>query len=124
MPTGDHGVAGLDRLVHGVVAHERLAVVLLEDEALEGDVTWSTLELEGLEHAVGGLVAVEHAVEAVGIALVVAVDVAPAAAVARLPALDRHLVLARAEPLHQQVWVGVGAEDEVARGVELAGRCR
>src|SRR5689334_11955011 len=89
-PALDHGVASLDRLVDGVVADRRLAVTLLEHELLERDVPWGTLELEGLEHAVRRLLAMEDPVEAPGIALVVAVDEAPRAAVTRLPAVDRH----------------------------------
>jgi hypothetical protein len=64
---------------------------------------------------------VEHPVEAVGVALVVAVHVPPAAAVADVVDVDVHLVLARAEPLLEQVRLGVGPEDELTGGVELAG---
>ena len=51
----------------------------------------------------------------------VGVDVAPVAAVADLPPLDGHLVLAGAEPLDEQLGIGVGLEHEVSRRVELAG---
>src|SRR3990172_6632403 len=80
----DHGVAGLDRLVDGVVPHERPAVALDELEGLERDMARCTLELERLEHPLLGLRTVEDAVEAVGV-LRVAVDEPPPATVAGLP---------------------------------------
>jgi hypothetical protein len=50
----------------------------------------------------------------------VLVDVAPAAAGPRLPRVDDHLVLARAEPLDEELRLRPGLEDELARGIELA----
>src|SRR5689334_15502814 len=63
----------------------------------------------------------EYAVETPGVALVVAVDEPPRAAVADVPAVDRHRVLAGTEPLHEQLGLGVGAKDDVARSVEFTG---
>jgi hypothetical protein len=51
----------------------------------------------------------EDAVEPIGLAIAVAMGVVPSAPVANIPALDRHLVLPRPEPLDEEVRVGVGA---------------
>src|SRR5206468_2705899 len=63
---------------------------------------------------------VEDAVEAEGVAGVVAVDVAVRAAIAQVPLLDRHLVLARPQPLLHEVRLRVGTVEEVRRRLELA----
>jgi hypothetical protein len=76
-------------------------------------------ELEGLEHAVHRLVAVEHAVEPVLVAVCVPVGVPPGAAIANVPAIDRHREATGTQPLHDQLGIAVGAEQEIARGVEL-----
>ena len=77
------------------------------------------LELEGLEHPLLGLRAVEDAVEAVGV-LAVAVDEPPTAAVTRLPDLDLHDVLAGPEPLLEELGVDVRPIDQRSRRGELA----
>src|SRR3984885_10990823 len=58
--------------------------------------------------------------EAVAVALSIALRVAPGAAVAGLVPVDGHGQVPGAKPLHQQVRVGVGTEHQVARRAELA----
>jgi hypothetical protein len=103
---------GLDR---------RPAVVLLERQRIERHVPGRSLELERLDHPVRRRRPVEHAMEAVLVALVVPVDVPPAAAIADVVLVDDHLVLAGTQPLLDQLGVRVRPKDQVARRVELAG---
>ncbi len=79
------------------------------------------LELEGPDDAVRGRRAVVDAAERVLVAVGVPVDEAPHAAVAGLVPVDGRGQPARAEPLHEQLRIGVGAEEELARRVELPG---
>src|SRR5215469_12278591 len=61
--------------------------------------------------------ATEGVVAAVGVPLLVA----PGAAIPQVEAVDGHGQRARREPLHEQVRIGVRAEEEIARRVELPG---
>jgi hypothetical protein len=62
----------------------------------------------------------EHAVEPVLVPVLIAVDVAPRAAIAGVVALDDHRQSTWSEPLHQQLRVDMRAEDDVPRRIELA----
>src|SRR5690625_1005822 len=62
----------------------------------------------------------EDAVEAVLVAVRIDMHIPPGAAIAHLEAVDPHGHLARPKPLHHQLRVGPGAEEEVARGVKRA----
>ena len=99
----------------------RAAAGWLEGGGLERDVARRAFELEGPDHAVDGRLAMEDAVEAELIAVGVAMDEAPAAAITELVVVEGHAVLAGAHPLGQELRVGVGAEEHLWRGVEAPG---
>src|SRR5258707_3497076 len=61
--------------------------------------------------------AVEPNLAAVGVAM----GVAPPASVTDVEIIDGHSHPARPKPLHEQLWIGIGAEDQLARRIELPG---
>src|SRR5258705_7859639 len=61
--------------------------------------------------------AVEPKLAAVGVAM----EVAPSAGITDIEIFDGHRHSARPKPLHEQLWIGIGAEDELARRGELPG---
>src|SRR4051812_33618635 len=71
-PARDHGVTRLDRLMSGMDPNKRPIAARHEDQRVEGDVTGRALELECLRHPGHGRLAVEDAMERVGVALGVA----------------------------------------------------
>src|SRR5580658_8420759 len=73
---GDHRVTVLDRLEGRRRAQQRLAAALGQRRGLQADMTGRALELEGLHDAIWRRVAVEDAMEAVGAALGVGLQVA------------------------------------------------
>src|SRR5262249_24567659 len=96
-----------------------LAAVFLEGGRLQRDVARKTLELEGPDDAIWARRAMVDAVEGGRVAVGVPVDEAPRAAVADLETVDGHGQRPRPEPLHEQLRLGEGAEDELRRRVEL-----
>src|SRR4051812_39308027 len=80
----DHRVAVLDALVHRVAAQDRPPVALLERDRVQRDMAGRALELEGLDHRIRRRHAMEDAVKAVFGAVLLAMDVAPRAAVANV----------------------------------------
>src|SRR5215467_6899097 len=114
-------VTVFDRLENRVLGQQGLAAEFLEGDGPHRDVARQALELEGLHDAGQRRRAVEDAVESVLVAVDVPVDVAPPAAVMQVKVVDGHRQLAWPEPLHQQVRIGVGAEEKFPRGGELSG---
>ena len=94
---------------------------LVSVERLHRDVARRALVLEGPHDALRRRVAVEDPVEPVLVALGVGVHEAPLAAVADVVLFDGHGQVARAEPLLQQLRLGVRAVHQVPWRVELAG---
>jgi hypothetical protein len=92
---------------------------VLEHELLQGDAVRHALEGERLDDELVRPHLVEAATEAV-LLTVLRVHVAVGAAGAAVEVVDRHGEVPRAEPLDEEVRVGVGAEHLLRRGVELA----
>jgi hypothetical protein len=92
---------------------------VLQHGRVERHVSRVPLELEGLDHPVGGGVTVEDAVEPEAVALVVLVDVAPPSAVAELVGVDLHLVATGSQPLREQLRLPVRPEDDIAGSFHL-----
>src|SRR5260221_2012370 len=61
--------------------------------------------------------AMEPNLAAVGVAM----GIAPPAGITDVEIIDGHSHPARPKPLHEQLWIGIGAEDQLARRVELPG---
>src|SRR5687767_11947435 len=74
---------------------------------------WSAFELEGLHDAIRRWRAVENTVKPVLDAIAVPMDEAPRTSVTGVETVNDHCQITWAEPLHEQLRVGVGAKEEI-----------
>ncbi len=115
----DHGVSIRNGLEDGVRAYDGFAVVLFEVQRLKRNMAWSAFELEGQHEAIRGWRAEENTVKPVLVAIGVPVGEAPRTPIAGVEIINGHCQLARAEPLHEQFRIDVGAKEEISRRGKL-----